>query len=114
MEIVLFDLISMMECKLFILLLFFIYFILIYFIVIYFIINFVIASRKIGTSTYHLSEDGHLLFWGNNNMTRNISVIDQHFHDAHRGRGRHFVPVSQQPLLKVGITSLPPGVSRYI
>lgn len=68
--------------------------------------------RKIGTTTYHLSEDGHLLFWGSNDLTRHISLLHGATNENPRNRSRKFIPTSQQPLLKIGVKSLPAGVSR--
>lgn len=78
-----------------------------------FLILLIHFSRKIGTSTYHLSEDGHLMFRGSKNLSRNISMLGAPVENANkRNRGRAFVSPTHQPLLKIDVTSLPPSISR--
>lgn len=53
------------------------------------------------------------MFWGDKNISRNISILGTPTDAAHkRNRGRVFVPTAHQPLIRVGVTSLPPSVSR--
>jgi hypothetical protein len=56
------------------------------------------------------------MFWGDKNISRDISLqgVLGVGRVQSRNRARLYVPASHQPILKVGVTSLPPGVSRFV
>jgi hypothetical protein len=57
------------------------------------------------------------MFWGDNNLSRDISLQGVQSGGKLVGRNRSrraYLSASHQPMLKIGVTSLPPGVSRSV
>jgi hypothetical protein len=53
------------------------------------------------------------MFWGDSHLSRDIALLGAPSDGQRRKRAaRLYVPSSHLPLLKVGVVSLPPGVSR--